>query len=96
MALKACFIDVTHWHAPPYYMTLQRLVGVAALTARTPQTGRRWQRAWGPGFMTTGGKWFERRVLTSSLLWADTATWLKLPDFYWRKAYRSRWKNPWA
>ena len=40
MALKACFIDVTHWHAPPYYMTLQQLVGVAALTARTPQTGR--------------------------------------------------------
>ena len=40
MALKACFIDVTHWHAPPYYMTLQRLVGVAALTARIPQTGR--------------------------------------------------------
>jgi predicted dehydrogenase len=40
MALKACFIDVTHWHAPPYYMTLQRLVRVAALTARTPQTGR--------------------------------------------------------
>ena len=31
MAVKVCFIDVTHWHAPPYYKTLQQLVGVAAL-----------------------------------------------------------------
>lgn len=40
MALKVCFIDVTHWHAPFYYPTLQQLVGVAALSARNPQTGR--------------------------------------------------------
>ncbi len=32
MGLKVCFIDVTHWHAPPYYKTLQQLVGVAALS----------------------------------------------------------------
>lgn len=39
MALKVCFIDVTHWHAPYYYRPLQDLVGVAALTARNTQTG---------------------------------------------------------
>jgi predicted dehydrogenase len=40
MALKVCFIDVTHWHAPLYYPTLQQTVGVAALSARNPHTGR--------------------------------------------------------
>ncbi len=40
MALKACFIDVTHWHAPHYYPALQQLVGVAAISARNPETGR--------------------------------------------------------
>jgi predicted dehydrogenase len=39
MALKVCFIDVTHWHAPLYYPTLQQTVGVAALSARNPHTG---------------------------------------------------------
>ena len=38
--MKVCFIDVTHWHAPAYYRTLRELVGVAALTARNPQTGK--------------------------------------------------------
>ncbi len=38
--MKVCFIDVTHWHAPSYYRILQELVGVAALTARNPQTGK--------------------------------------------------------
>ena len=38
--MKVCFIDVTHWHAPSYYRTLQELTGVAALTARNPQTGK--------------------------------------------------------
>ena len=37
MGLKVCFIDVTHWHAPPYYKTLHQLVGVAALSARNPR-----------------------------------------------------------
>ncbi len=40
MALKVCFIDVTHWHAPLYYPTLHQTVGVAAVSARNPQTGR--------------------------------------------------------
>lgn len=40
MALKVCFIDVTHWHSPHYYRALQDLVGVAALTARNLHTGR--------------------------------------------------------
>jgi predicted dehydrogenase len=40
MALKVCFIDVTHWHAPLFYPTLRELTGVAALSARNPQTGR--------------------------------------------------------
>lgn len=40
MALKVCFIDVTHWHAPLFYPTLHALSGVAALSARNPQTGR--------------------------------------------------------
>ncbi|MFH1603351.1 MAG: Gfo/Idh/MocA family oxidoreductase, partial [Pseudomonadota bacterium] len=40
MALKVCFVDVTHWHAPLYLPTLQQTVGVAALSARNPQTGR--------------------------------------------------------
>ena len=40
MALKVCFIDVTHWHAPFFYPTLYELTGVAALSARNPQTGR--------------------------------------------------------
>ncbi len=39
MALKVCFIDVTHWHAPLFYPTLQQTVGVAAVSARNPQTG---------------------------------------------------------
>ncbi len=39
MALKVCFIDVTHWPAPHYYRALQNLVGVAALTARNLHTG---------------------------------------------------------
>ena len=38
--MKVCFIDVTHWHAPSYYRTLRELAGVAALTARNPQTGK--------------------------------------------------------
>ena len=40
MAMKVCFIDVTHWHAPSYYRTLRELTGVAALTARNSQTGK--------------------------------------------------------
>jgi predicted dehydrogenase len=40
MSLKACFIDVTHWHSPHYYPTLHQLVGVAAISARNPETGR--------------------------------------------------------
>jgi predicted dehydrogenase len=40
MTLKVCFIDVTHWHAPLYYPTLQQTVGVAAVSARNPQTGK--------------------------------------------------------
>ncbi len=40
MALKVCFIDVTHWHAPFFYPTLHEVAGVAALSARNPQTGR--------------------------------------------------------
>lgn len=40
MALKVCFVDVTHWHAPHYYNTLQQLVGVAAVSARNPKTGQ--------------------------------------------------------
>ena len=35
-----CFIDVTHWHAPLYLPTLQQTVGVAAVSARNPQTGQ--------------------------------------------------------
>ena len=38
--MKVCFIDVTHWHAQSYYRTLRDLTGVAALTARNPETGR--------------------------------------------------------
>ena len=38
--MKVCFIDVTHWHAPSYYRTLHDLTGVAALTARNPETGQ--------------------------------------------------------
>ena len=40
MALKACFIDVTHWHAPHYYKTLKQVADLAAISARNPQTGR--------------------------------------------------------
>jgi predicted dehydrogenase len=40
MTLKVCFIDVTHWHAPFFYPTLHQRVGVAALSARNPHTGR--------------------------------------------------------
>jgi len=39
MALKVCFIDVTHWHAPLFLPTLHETVGVAALSARNAQTG---------------------------------------------------------
>ena len=38
--MKVCFIDVTHWHAPSYYRTLHDITGVAALTARNPETGK--------------------------------------------------------
>jgi len=38
--MKVCFIDVTHWHAPLYLPTLQQTVGVAAVSARNPRTGR--------------------------------------------------------
>ena len=40
MALKVCFIDVTHWHAPLFCPTLQQTVGIAAVSARNPLTGR--------------------------------------------------------
>ena len=38
--MKVCIIDVTHWHAPSYYRTLHDITGVAALTARNPESGR--------------------------------------------------------
>lgn len=50
MALKVCVIDVTHWHAPHYYKTLQQLVGVAAVSARNPQTGQQVARDLGSRF----------------------------------------------
>jgi predicted dehydrogenase len=40
MAMKVCFIDVTHWHAPLFIPALQQVAGVAALSARNPQTGQ--------------------------------------------------------
>ncbi len=48
--LKVCFIDVTHWHAPLYYPTLHEHAGVAALSARNPQTGREVAAALGARF----------------------------------------------
>ncbi len=52
MALKTCFIDVTHWHSPHYYPTMQQLAVVAAISARNPETGREVAAGLGSRFYT--------------------------------------------
>jgi predicted dehydrogenase len=48
--MKVCFIDVMHCHAPLYYPALQQQVGIAALSARNPQTGRQVAKELGARF----------------------------------------------
>ena len=95
--MKVCFIDVTHWHAPSYYRTLRELTGVAALTARNPQTGKGVAEGLGAKFYEDYREMVQRErpdfvfALGRHCEMAETVR-----ASSWRKRYPSPWKNPWV